>query len=115
METHQAENAMGTKYSGDRIRGRALQEIRKQHFARFPLCAECQKHGRITLATELDHIIALANGGKDFDEDAGTNRQGLCSECHEAKTQRDMGYRERHAIGSDGWPIGYKKGGEGVS
>jgi 5-methylcytosine-specific restriction endonuclease McrA len=104
MATAQDTREMGTKYSGDRIRGRALQEIRKQHFARFPLCAECQKHGRITLATELDHIVALANGGKDFDEDAGTNRQGLCSECHEAKTQRDMGYRPRLAVSLDGWP-----------
>ena len=97
---------MASRYLGDRIRGRALQEIRKRHFEQYPLCVECQKHGRIALATELDHIIALTNGGKDFDEDAGTNRQGLCADCHEAKTKRDLGHRETQQIGLDGWPMG---------
>jgi 5-methylcytosine-specific restriction protein A len=93
------------KNGSKRIRGRKLQEIRKRHFEQFPLCVDCQKQGRVRLATELDHIIALHNGGKDFNEDGGTNRAGLCSECHEAKTARDMGYKERLAISLDGWPI----------
>jgi 5-methylcytosine-specific restriction protein A len=84
-----------------RIRGRKLQEIRKRHFEQFPLCVECQRLGRITLATELDHIKALCNGGTDTED----NRQGLCAECHDAKTARDMGHRPRLAISLDGWPI----------
>lgn len=84
-----------------RIRGRKLQAIRANHFASNPLCVHCEAKGRIRLATELDHTVALANGGKD---EPG-NRQGLCAECHEAKTRLDLGYRIREAIGPDGEPI----------
>lgn len=88
-------------HSVKRIRGRELQEIRKRHFEQFPLCVECQRLGRIRLATELDHIKALCNGGTDTPD----NRQGLCSKCHEAKTAKDLGYKVRQAIGIDGYPI----------
>ncbi len=67
-----------------------------------PLCVACKEKGRVTAATEVDHIVALVNGGTDTPE----NRQALCSECHEAKTRRDLGQRERPAIGLDGWPEG---------
>jgi 5-methylcytosine-specific restriction protein A len=93
-----------TAAPSNRITGRRLQDIRKKHFERNPLCVECTRQGRITLATELDHIVALDNGGPDFDKDNGTNRQGLCSSCHEIKTRKDMGYRPRLAISMDGWP-----------
>ena len=35
------------------------------------------------------------------------NRQGLCAECHAAKTAKDMGYqyRPKVVIGKDGWPV----------
>ncbi len=69
----------------DRIRGRALQGIRRTHFTDNPLCVECEKRGRVTLATVLDHIVALENGGSDTD----ANRQGLCTDCHSAKTLID--------------------------
>lgn len=42
-----------------------------------PLCVECEKEGFVRLATQLDHIVALVNGGRDFDKDHGKNRQGL--------------------------------------
>lgn len=83
-----------------RIRGRKLQEIRKQHFNRNPLCVMCEAKGRWVVATQLDHIIALVNGGDDIE----SNRQGLCDECHKAKTAEDMGYTKRTTIGRDGWP-----------
>jgi 5-methylcytosine-specific restriction endonuclease McrA len=74
-----------------------------------PLCVRCQRKDppRVSAATQLDHIVALANGGKDFDEDQGTNRQGLCDSCHEEKTAEDLGYqhRARRIIGLDGFPI----------
>jgi len=87
-----------------RMRGRYLQRIRKRWFEQYPLCVECQKQGRVTLATELDHIIALTNGGKDFHEDSGTNRQGLCTDCHLRKSAKDKGITYKHRIGADGWP-----------
>lgn len=85
-----------------RIRGRKLQEIRKRFFEHNPLCAECLKEGRATLATELDHIIPLFKGGKDTDD----NRQGLCTEHHRIKTNKDMGFKQTVQIGIDGFPIG---------
>jgi 5-methylcytosine-specific restriction protein A len=84
----------------ERIRGRKLQEIRALHFKANPLCVECYKLDRVRLATQLDHIKALTNGGTD----TADNRQGLCAQCHAAKTARDMGYRKRTTIGDDGWP-----------
>ncbi len=64
----------------------------------------CLAKGRPRAATQLDHIVALDNGGKDFDEDPD-NAQGLCDECHKVKTAKDMGYTRRPTIGADGWPI----------
>lgn len=81
--------------------GRRLQVIRKRHFQQEPLCVMCKAKGIVRLAEELDHIVALVNGGLDVPE----NRQGLCKPCHEAKTRQDMGWREKPTIGLDGWPV----------
>lgn len=87
-----------------RITGRRLQRIRERYFDSHPLCVECEKAGRVRLATELDHIVALVNGGLDFDQDKGKNRQGLCFDCHEDKTRSDLGQRVKKRVGADGWP-----------
>lgn len=91
-----------------RIRGRRLQQYRAQWFSAHPLCAECDRQGKVRLATQLDHIVALENGGTDFDKPG--NRQGLCDDCHEVKTARDLGHRSSRRIGLDGFPI--DRGGE---
>ena len=84
-----------------RIRGRKLQDIRAKHFAANPLCAHCLIKGRYTLASELDHIIALTNGGKDIP----SNYQALCSSCHKIKTAQDLNHKQKPIIGLDGYPI----------
>lgn len=81
--------------------GRRLQVIRKRHFQEKPLCVMCEAAGRSTLAEELDHIVPLMAGGEDVPE----NRQGLCKPCHETKTRRDMGWKDKPDIGLDGWPV----------
>jgi 5-methylcytosine-specific restriction protein A len=83
-----------------RWNGRKLTDFRKRFLGRDPLCAECKRHGRITLADEIDHVIPLHQGGT-YDE---SNLEGLCKSCHQEKTVRDMGYRPRLAISLDGWP-----------
>ena len=90
-----------------RLTGRRLQRIRADWFYRFPLCEHCRtaKPSRVRLATQLDHIKPLEQGGDDFDCDDEHNRQGLCDECHEAKTAKDMGYRTRVQVGADGYPV----------
>lgn len=78
-------------------------EIRAAHFRLYPLCVRCQAKDppRVTAATELDHRVALVNGGEDVEE----NRQGLCAACHRDKTNEDMGYKPKVQIGADGYPI----------
>ena len=70
----------------DRIRGRPLQRLRRQLFQRNPLCVECEKVGRYSVATERDHIIPLKEGGADNE----MNTQGLCADCHELKRQAEV-------------------------
>ena len=84
----------------ERLRGRAAVERRRRWLQAHPLCVECEKEGRVTAATVPDHILALVNGG----EDAESNLQSLCEECHRIKTARDLGHRARVTIGVDGWP-----------
>lgn len=76
-----------------RITGRRLQALRAALFARAPLCAECERQGRVTPATERDHIVPLAEGGADDD----SNVQGLCHECHEAKRKEESARGARRA------------------
>ncbi|WP_367363511.1 HNH endonuclease [Mesotoga sp.] len=52
-----------------------------------PLCRECKKHGRLTLATEVDHIIPLSKGG----DNSPGNLQPLCHACHSRKTASEDG------------------------
>lgn len=66
---------------GGRIRGRRLQQLRRDLLASSPLCVRCRSVGLVTPATIRDHIVALALGGT---EDP-SNVQTLCSDCNEAK------------------------------
>jgi 5-methylcytosine-specific restriction endonuclease McrA len=88
-----------------RVRGRRLQTMRAQAFASNPLChgpdSECEKVGRVRQWSTRDHIIPLFKGGKD----EASNLQYLCEECDYSKTNRDLGRRDKLAIGVDGWPI----------
>lgn len=86
----------------ERLRGRALQRRRTKWFRAHPLCVRCEAAGRIGCAVELDHVISLEHGGRD-DE---TNLQGLCWDCHQAKTGEDRGYKVKPTIAADGWAEG---------
>lgn len=63
--------------------GRALQREREALFSEQPLCVECLKNGRLSIATIRDHIIPLAFGGKD----ERSNTQSLCEACSDSKTK----------------------------
>jgi 5-methylcytosine-specific restriction protein A len=66
----------------ERLRGTSNQNRRKRWFAEHPFCVKCTAEGESRLATILDHIRALSEGGADED----SNLQGLCKTCHDAKT-----------------------------
>lgn len=76
-----------------RITGRKLQRMRAELFTRSPLCVECERNGRVTLATQRDHITPLAEGGEDTDD----NTQALCFDCHEAKSKAESARGIRRA------------------
>lgn len=65
--------------------GRWLQEQRADLFRREPLCAECNRQGRVSLAVIRDHIIPLGEQG----EDSKDNEQGLCIACNDVKTKAE--------------------------
>jgi 5-methylcytosine-specific restriction endonuclease McrA len=87
--------------SEQRLRGRALARRRWACWSDDPRCCRC---GRLTAwprGFELDHKVALVNGGEDTEE----NSQVLCLECHKVKTAEDLGTTYRPPIGADGYPV----------
>ena len=68
-----------------RITGRRLQAMRAELFNAYPLCAECERQGLVSLATQRDHIKPLEEGGTDDCD----NEQGLCVPCHAAKSLQE--------------------------
>jgi len=55
----------------------------------------------VTVATVVNHIIPLAHGGSDEDE----NTENLCAECDKVVTAEQFGHKRKAVIGSDGWPV----------
>lgn len=62
------------------------------------LCQACLRNGKLTPATEVDHIEPRAKGGTD---DMG-NLRAICTPCHAAKTAREASPGQRLAR-DDGW------------
>jgi 5-methylcytosine-specific restriction protein A len=60
----------------------------------------CKAKGIIRASVVPDHILSLALGGTDEDD----NIQCLCDPCHARKTQEEFGQTYRAPIGADGWP-----------
>lgn len=97
--------------SPNRIRGRAGQAQRARILARDPICRECIRQGKVTkssISTIADHVINLADGGTNDDE----NFEGLCKMHSDEKTAREAAKAQgreppkvRPRIGLDGWPI----------
>lgn len=83
------------------LSGRPWRRLRERILERDKyLCQPCGAKGRVTEATAVDHILALANGGTD----ESSNLRAICDECHEAKTAQDTGRRSPVRIGLDGYP-----------
>ncbi|BBO85906.1 hypothetical protein DSCO28_64720 [Desulfosarcina ovata subsp. sediminis] len=57
-----------------------------------PLCEMCQANGRATVATLVDHIVEIEDGGAELDMD---NLMSLCTRCHASKTKRMAVARSR--------------------
>jgi 5-methylcytosine-specific restriction enzyme A len=66
-------------------------------------CRYCRADGRVTVATEVDHIVPKSKGGTDDPE----NLQAIAHDCHVRKTTEEAGAtpKPRVRIGLDGFPI----------
>lgn len=84
-----------------RLRGYGNQKRRERILAKTPLCVRCNDMGYTTAATVIDHIIPLALGGEDKDQ----NLRPLCLECHKAVTGEQFGHKQRVRTGVSGWPV----------
>ena len=68
-----------------RLRGHALIKLREKMFRANPLCVMCQRVGITRTWDELDHIVALQDGGTNEE----SNFQGLCFPHHAEKSKRE--------------------------
>ena len=66
---------------------RRWERFRQMKLRREPMCEECRRQGRDTPATDVDHIVSLARGGRHTIE----NTQSLCHSCHSQKTVKQDG------------------------
>ena len=80
--------------------------IRLHQLADHPLCANCEKHGRITSATVCDHVDPHRGDRVKF---FSGPFQSLCDEepwrCHSKVKQRAERLGFSPAVGADGFPI----------
>ena len=60
--------------------------FRKNYLNRYPLCVQCDREGRTTAATVVDHI--KPHRGDEVLLWAEANMQPLCKPCHDQKTAR---------------------------
>ncbi|SUO95242.1 HNH endonuclease [Suttonella ornithocola] len=76
-------------------------KAREHYLSHHPLCVYCQREGRITPATVVDHIIPHKGDARLFWDK--TNWQSLCKHCHDSIKQRE----ENSKIGCNekGFPL----------
>jgi hypothetical protein len=79
-------NAGATPRLSDKS-GHAWAKIRAMVLAEEPLCRVCQAKSppRVSASTEVDHIVALEDGGAE----ERANLCGICRACHAEKTSRE--------------------------
>lgn len=80
--------------AGKRGYGSKWQKARVRYLHSHPLCVACQKEGRLTKATVVDHIVPHRRDQKLFWN--SENWQPLCKPCHDKKTWNEDRWKEYH-------------------
>lgn len=94
-------DVQGARMKEKKIYDRNWQKVREIRLKVEPLCRFCQKMGKITEATTVDHIIPVRKDPSlrlDLE-----NTQSLCESCHDSIKQR-MEAGDYNPIGEDGLP-----------
>ena len=92
------QQAQASRRSYDQLRGTASergydarwQRYRLAYLAEHPLCVVCEKEGRVTAATVVDHITSVS-GPDDPLFWPPSNHQPLCEHHHNVKTASENG------------------------
>lgn len=97
MQHHRRNKTAARGYGG------RWQREREHYLRDHPLCVMCEREGRVTGATIVDHIIPHKGDPKlMWDHD---NWQSLCKPHHDRDKQAiDRGGKPKAPIGIDGWP-----------
>jgi 5-methylcytosine-specific restriction protein A len=84
-------------YGSARWKAKRLAQLRAE-----PLCAYCQREGRIRPANIADHVIPHKG-------DEGLFWHGklasLCKQCHDSVKKREEHGKAVVTYGADGWPV----------
>jgi len=89
LQTASAAKAHKRDPAGRLMYGRRWQKERKSFLQQHPLCVDCQRDGRVTAATIVDHVKAhKGNEALFWDR---SNWAPLCASHHSAKTVRTDG------------------------
>ncbi len=82
----------------NRTTGRKWMRMRHAVLVEEPVCRICGRRASV----QVDHIVPLSKGGTDMRD----NLQGVCDDCHDEKTAKDLGIKPPpNKIGLDGYPL----------
>lgn len=76
-----------TMTSGDRGYTYRWQQARARYLREHPLCCYCEREGRLTPATVVDHIVPHRGDEQRFWSES--NWQPLCASCHSSTKARE--------------------------
>lgn len=91
-ELHKKEHTSDRPSAESRGYDARWRKASKRFLLMFPFCSVCQREGKITKATVVDHIVPHRGDQNLFWDEQ--NWQPLCKSCHDKKTWREDRYRE---------------------
>ncbi len=89
----------------DQLYGRRWRTARASFLAANPLCVFCERRGRVTAATVVDHIVPHRGDARVFWD--RENWAGLCAPHHNSdkQAQEKGGRPYSRDVGVDGLPV----------
>jgi 5-methylcytosine-specific restriction protein A len=84
---HRSEVARDRGSSTAQGYGVRWRKARREYLAAHPLCAECERGGRVEAATVVDHIVPHRGDYELFWNER--NWQSLCATHHQIKTNKE--------------------------